>query len=266
MLQGALHIHSTYSDGEFSLAELRELFLAAGCRFACITDHADAFASDATPLDAYRLECESRSDERFRFVAGLEYTCVDRMHVLGYGVTTPIHSADPQQVIRRIGELGGLAVIAHPKDTAFAAIERFDPLPDGIEVWNSKYDGRYAPRPGTFALLARARARRTDMRAFYGQDLHWRRQYRGLFTMVDSATLERNAILAALAAGRFSGLKDGQLLPSDGLVAPSLLASFERVHQRSQRMRTWARRIKVWLEGAGIGVPRPVKARLRRIF
>jgi hypothetical protein len=266
MLQGALHIHSTYSDGEFSLAELRALFLDAGCRFACVTDHADAFADDDARLDAYRRECESRSDKRFRFIAGLEYTCVDRMHVLGYGVTTPIDSADPEEVIRRIRELGGLAVIAHPKDTAFSPIERFDPLPDGIEVWNSKYDGRYAPRPGTFALLARARARRSDVRAFYGQDLHWRRQYRGLFVMAGADSLDRAAILSALGEGRFSGLKEDLKLPSDGVLAPSILAAFERRHERSQRMRAWMRRVKIWIEHAGLGVPRPIKAQLRRIF
>ena len=86
MLLGVLHLHSTYSDGEFSLAELRRLFCAAGCRFACVTDHADAFDSDGQ-LDAYRRECDALSDDRFRFIAGLEYTCVDRMHVLGYGVS-----------------------------------------------------------------------------------------------------------------------------------------------------------------------------------
>jgi predicted metal-dependent phosphoesterase TrpH len=266
MLQGALHIHSTYSDGEFSLAELRELFLDAGCRFACVTDHADAFVLAPRRLDDYRRECEARSDARFRFVAGLEYTCVDRMHILGYGVTQPIDSMDPEQVIRRIRALGGLAVIAHPKSTAFAAIERFEPLPDGIEVWNSKYDGRYAPRPETFALLARARGRRHDLRAFYGQDLHWRRQYRGLFTQVDAVAPDRDAILAALAEGRFNGVKDEQRLPSDGVVAPATLAAYARVHERSQAMRTWLRRAKVWIEGTGIGVPRPIKAQLRRIF
>src|SRR6185437_8385538 len=75
MLQGVLHIHSTYSDGEFKLAELREIYLASGCRFACVTDHADAFASDPGRLDDYRRECDARSDDRFRFIAGLEYTC-----------------------------------------------------------------------------------------------------------------------------------------------------------------------------------------------
>ena len=188
------------------------------------------------------------------------------MHVLGYGLTSFIDSTDPEVVIAEIRTRGGVAVIAHPKDAAFDGIERFDPLPDGIEVWNSKYDGRYAPRPGTFALLARARLRRPDLRAFYGQDLHWRRQYRGLFTMVDSLALEREAILGALAGGRFSGLKDGRRLPSDGVLAPSLLAGYARAHERSQRMRSWIRRVKGWIDGAGVGVPRPIKARLRRIF
>ena len=87
MLQGALHIHSTYSDGELTLAELRQVFVAAGCRFACVTDHAEAF--DDARLEAYRRECDEQSDDRFRFIAGLEYTCEGRMHVLGYGVTTP---------------------------------------------------------------------------------------------------------------------------------------------------------------------------------
>jgi hypothetical protein len=266
MLQGALHIHSTYSDGEFSLAELRELFLEAGCRFACITDHADAFAPDGGRLDAYRLECAARSDARFRFIPGLEFTCVDRMHVLGYGITTEIDSADPEEVIRRIRELGGLAVVAHPKDSAFPAIERFDPLPDGIEVWNSKYDGGGGPRPATFALLGRAKMRRSDMRAFYGQDLHWRRQYRGLFVMVEADAPERDAVLAALAEGRFSGMKDDLRLPSDGVLAPALLAAFERTHQRSQRLRAWMRRAKIGIEQIGLGVPRPIKAQLRRMF
>ena len=160
MVKGALHIHSVYSDGEFTLAELRERYLEAGCRFACVTDHADYF-DDMAKLEAYRRECDERSDDRFRFIAGLEYSCVDRMHILGYGVTAPIASTDPTTVIRHIQAQGGLAVIAHPKDTAFSSIEAFEPPPDGIEVWNTKYDGRYAPRPATFVRLPiRTRANR----------------------------------------------------------------------------------------------------------
>ncbi len=58
-------------------------------------------------------------------------------------------------------------------------------LPRGLETWNSKYDGRYAPRPGTFDLLLRVRERRPDMLAFFGQDLRWKQQFRGLFTELE---------------------------------------------------------------------------------
>lgn len=264
MVRGVLHIHSTHSDGEFSIAELRELYIGAGCRFACITDHADSFDEDR--LAAYQRDCERHSDERFRFIPGLEYTCHDRMHILGYGATMLIESVDPETVITRIADLGGVAVIAHPKDTALAGIEQFDPLPDGIEVWNSKYDGRYAPRPATFLLLERLRRRSPAVRAFYGQDLHWRRQYRGLFTMIDGDEGDRDSVLSSLRRGAFIGMKEDLQLPSDGAIEPALLARFHRRHERSRSMRLAIKRAKMSADRLGLSVPSSVKAQLRRIF
>lgn len=264
MVRGVLHIHSTHSDGEFTIAELRDIYLEAGCRFACITDHADWFDEDR--LAAYSRECQAHSDEQFRFIAGLEYSCADRMHILGYGVTTLIDLVDPESVIARIADLGGVAVIAHPKDTAFRRIETFDPLPDGLEVWNSKYDGRYAPRPATFALLARLRARRPTMRAFYGQDLHWRRQYRGLLTVLGGENCDRPTVLGELRRGAYVGVKDDLCLPSDGILDDALLAQFQRRHGRSQSMRQLIARAKASADVLGLTVPTSVKAQLRRLF
>jgi hypothetical protein len=266
MLRGALHLHSTYSDGEFSLRELRAIYVDAGCRFACVTDHADAFADDEPKLDAYRSECDSLSDDQFRFIPGLEFTCVDRMHVLGYGVTALIPSMDPEQVIAQIGARGGIAVVAHPKDEAFATIESFTTIPAGIEVWNSKYDGRYAPRAGTFALLRRIQQKNSNVRAFYGQDLHWRRQYRGLFVAVECDTPMRADVLTALAAGRYAGVKDDLMMPSDGALPADVLASFEQVNTRSRWFRRSLTALNRSLKGLGLAVPRPVKAQLRRLF
>jgi len=264
MLPGVLHTHSTYSDGEFTLAELRSLFAAAGCRFLCVTDHRDAF--DAAKRDAYVAECAERSDAWFRFVPGLEYSCANRMHVLGYGVTELIDSTDPQEVIAGIHAAGGVPVIAHPKDTAFADIERFTVLPDGIEAWNTKYDGRYAPRPATFALIERLRAREPKIHAFYGQDLHWRTQYRGMLTRVDADQLAREAILNALRDGRFVGVKDGMELPATGVLPASIVAGFGAAHGRSDRLRQAMRRAKSWADRAGLTVPTALKAQLRRLF
>ncbi len=264
MLQGALHIHSTYSDGEFTLRELRSRFAAAGCSFLCMTDHASAF--NRARLEAYQRELAELSDDSFVFVPGLEYDCVERTHMLGYGMSSLVEASDPVAVIDHIERHEGIAVVAHPRAAAFAAIEGLATLPRGIEVWNSKYDGRFAPRGGTFALLARVKARRPEMTAFYGQDLHWRRQYRGLLTLVDATALTRDAILDALRSGRYFGLKEELKLRSSGEIAEELLERFDRIHARSEMMRRWMRRAKRCADAVGIPVPRSMKAELRRIF
>ncbi len=262
--QGALHVHSTYSDGEYTLSELRDVFLASGCAFACVTDHAEAF--DAGKLAAYRAECERLSDARFRFIAGLEYECRERMHVLGYGVTELLGTVDPEEVIAAIAARGGLPVIAHPRDAHFPWIESFAVLPGGIEAWNSKYDGRYAPRPRTFALVGRLRRRRPDLLALYGQDLHWRNQYRGLYTVVGCAAPEREEVLSALARGDFHGRKGRLELPSSGELPPGLLRRFGALNRLSGSAWRVLKGVKKLLDRCGARVPAGLKSRLRRMF
>ncbi len=264
MLKGAIHIHSTYSDGEFTLPELRALFIAEGCSFVCMTDHAEWF--DQRSLGAYLAECAALSDDKFRFVHGLEYECEQRMHILGYGADKLASTKDPQQVIRHIDAQNAVSVIAHPKDSFFAWIETFETLPAGIETWNSKYDSRYAPRPGTFALLLRLQQCKPEMLAFYGQDLHWKKQFHGLFVQLTCESNEPAEILNALRRGEYSGVKDDMSLPSSGKLSADLLAEFERQHRKSDRMRNVFKSGKKALGRMGIKVPASVKAKLRGIF
>jgi hypothetical protein len=264
MLKGALHIHSTYSDGEFTLAELREIFLAENCSFVCMTDHAECFGDES--IRRYIAECEALSDEKFCLVPGLEFRCERNMHILGYHATTLTEKKDPQEVIRHIEEQGALSVIAHPKDDFFEWIESFSTLPRGIETWNSKYDGRYAPRSGTFALLHRLQQREPGMHAFYGLDLHWRKQFRKFFVTLECDSLELAAIMDGLGSGKYAAQKDDLLLPSSGILTEKLLQQFDRVHARSYRMWRMLKNSKQMLDRLGIRVPESLKARLRRIF
>lgn len=263
MMKGAAHVHSTYSDGEFTLAELRQVFLDQGCRFVCMTDHADYFAAEQ--LEAYVGECRALSDEKLFFVPGLEFECEKRMHILGYGATRLIESTDPETVIRNIEAQGAVSVIAHPKNEFFDWIAGFHTLPQGIETWNSKYDGRYAPRPETFALLQNLRQRRPGMHAFYGQDLHWKKQFRELFIDVDSAA-NAQGVLAALAQGAYRGVKGELTLPSSGILEEAQLSKFASAHAASYRMWRFLKGGKQVLDRVGIGVPESLKAQLRRIF
>ncbi len=264
MLKGALHVHSKYSDGEFTLAELRQVYLAQGCSFVCITDHAEYFNSDSICAYVHDLECNS--DDKFCFVPGLEYRCEREMHILGYGATALASAKEPENIIRHIESQSAIPVIAHPKDEFFSWIEEFHILPRGIETWNSKYDGRYAPRPGTFALLQRLRQRMPEMHAFYGQDLHWRNQFRGLCVAVDCDTLAPSSILAALAAGNYHAEKDDLRLPASGILPENLLTEFGEAHARSRCMWQILKNGKQTLDRIGIRVPESLKAQLRRIF
>ena len=136
----------------------------------------------------------------------------------------------------------------------------------GHRTWNSKYDGRYAPRPAVFQLLHRLQKRKPEMRAFYGQDLHWKKQFRGLLNTLPSAALAREDILTAFRSGDYQAQKGGLLLPSDGRLPETLMARFEKIHRRSDWMRSLMKRSKKVVDGIGMGVPSSLKSHLRRIF
>lgn len=263
-MKGVLHAHTTFSDGEFSLPELRRMYARLGYSFVCLTDHAEYF--DERKADRYRDAIESLSDESFRFIPGLEYECPDRMHILGIGVTALIQTREPQEVIRAVEEAGGISVVAHPRTEDFGRIEALEHPPTGIEVWNSKYDGRYAPRSETFDLVRRIRARHVHVRAVYGQDLHFRNQYNGLHVEVSGVELSQASIIAALREGRYRGRTADLDLSADASLHPMLARRFARLHRRSRQMRRLARSTKGVFESLGVAVPAGLKTQLRRLF
>jgi len=108
--------------------------------------------------------------------------------------------------------------------------------------------------------------RKPEMRAFYGQDLHWKKQFRGLFVALECDSAKPAPILSALANGNYHGLKDNLQLPSSGALPQELLTEFGRLHDRSYRMWRFLQGGKQTLDRLGIRVPESLKAQLRRIF
>lgn len=264
IVRAVLHVHSTWSDGEFTLAELRDVLLAEGVQRVAMADHADTF--DARKATAYVAECRSLSDQAFRFVPGLEFSCQDRMHIVGYGTTALVDSDDPATVVRHIESAGGVAVLAHPAPRHFDRIDAMAVIPSGLEVWNTKYDGPVAPRPEVFELFERMRRRRPDCRSFYGLDLHWKRQPRPLFVEVDMHGDDDGAFVDALRRGAFSAVFGSIRLSSDGHVDPSVMDRFRVEGTRFRRRQAWIKRLKRWAGPLGRALPAPIKSRLRRFM
>jgi len=140
---GNLHIHSTYSDGDGSPADIAEAALLAGLDFITLTDH---------NLWLENIEGYYGNEERgyVLVLSGEEVHDRSRLpqcnHLLVYGAEQDVapHAHDLSTLIKTVNDLGGLTFIAHPDDCAVPWAGE-PPIPwldrdvegfTGLEIWN----------------------------------------------------------------------------------------------------------------------------------
>jgi predicted metal-dependent phosphoesterase TrpH len=136
-----LHVHSNFSDGKHSVAELVDFYGARGFGAIAITDHIceeetllgraaryfnRTLTRETFPIYLQTIAQEAaRAKKRYNMAVlpGLELTknsVVNRRsaHVLGLGLSEYLTAeGDPAQLARRIRHHGGLAIAAHPVST-----------------------------------------------------------------------------------------------------------------------------------------------------
>lgn len=201
-IKGVIHVHSTCSkDGEMSLLALSELFRESGYNFVCLTEHAE-------DLDPGRMEvlvdrCRELSDETFCLIPGLEVDSNEGLHLIGLGLSQYVGQGSAGEIITAIHDQGGLAILAHPKHGVERFLETNQELPDGLELWNTKHDSRYAPRLYRFFILRRLRVLKPDLFGYCSVDFHWIDQYRDASVMVRVHRVTVGAILESLRSGQF---------------------------------------------------------------
>ena len=135
--RGAIHIHSTYSDGGGSVSEIIEAAQRAGIDFVVITDHntLDAKADEGWHGDALVLV----GQEAAHF----------RRHCIALGIDRPIRRDQSMQaILDEAASQGGLSFVVHPHG-------RYRPLfklrsfeweswevngYTGIEIWSYMFD------------------------------------------------------------------------------------------------------------------------------
>jgi hypothetical protein len=223
-LLGAMHTHSTYSaDGETDLAAIAGMFRARGYRFAAITEHAEDLPRES--MSAFVDRCRSLSDDGFCLIPGLEVRSADGLHIVGVRLTDHVASGPAVDVIAAIQRQGGLAILAHAKPGQDAALAG-RAVPDGLELWNTKYDSRYAPRLHRFSMFRRLRARNPELRGYCSVDYHWPTQYIGACVRVQGDRAAEEPIVEALRAGRFTPQVGDTALDPDGQLEPLQLARF----------------------------------------
>ncbi|MEU1076931.1 MULTISPECIES: CehA/McbA family metallohydrolase [unclassified Streptomyces] len=202
--RGDCHLHSWYSDGRRTPAEIAALARAAGLDFINTSDH---------NTHASHPAWEGLWGDDLLILTGEEITTRNG-HVLALGV-------DPGTFVdwryrardnrfghfaREIRRAGGLVVPAHPHGTCVGCNWKFGfAEADAVEVWNGPYtpDDEVSLQEwdGTLAVAARSGGRWTP--AMGNSDAH-RDPDRigGPQTVVLADDLSREAVLAGLRAGR----------------------------------------------------------------
>ncbi|MBI3802522.1 MAG: hypothetical protein HY282_02015 [Nitrospirae bacterium] len=265
--KAALHLHTTYSDGELSLEALKAHFQKRGFDCLIMSDHAEAM--DGEKMEEYVARCRALSDARFCVVPGLEFAYrfdAGSLHLLGYGVHRYQREETPAAMMKTIQQLGGLAVLAHPYPPLAPQIAPLQEGLDGIELWNTKYNGRWAPALWNYRLLKGVREKRPEVLGFYGTDFHWQTQYTGMAILIEAEGLTPEALLTGLRKGRFYAEKEGMRLSPEGRLTPGEEARFER---RERLYHLWRKMVvgaRAPFKALRLPIPRRLKAMARKVL
>lgn len=269
--KGALHLHTTFSDGEFTPEELKAHFQKRGFQFLMMSDHAESM--DAGRMEEYVARCRALSDESFCMVPGLEFAYDDLMgprsgslHLLGYGVDRYEREEAPLAMIHTIHRLGGLAVLAHPYPPLHPVIAPMEKFLDGIELWNTKYNGRFAPARWNYDLLKETRGVRPEVLGFYGTDFHWKTQYMEMALWVEADALTPPALLAALSKGSFYADRKGVIFTPEGKLTSIQAARFAKVEQVYQMWKKIVKGGRKPFKMLHLPVPKRLKAMARKVL
>ena len=136
---GAVHVHTTHSDGALDVAGVVDEGRAAGLDFLLITDHNTLAAK---PQEGYAGD--------LLLIVGTEIS-TDGGHILGFGFDPPEQPFPHRaiDVLRAIEDLGGTAIAAHPTSPKEGLAWTDPALPGawGIEVVNGDTQWRSAGVP-----------------------------------------------------------------------------------------------------------------------
>jgi hypothetical protein len=199
-MRALLHVHSTWSyDGQSTLEELAAWGAARGIDAILLTEHVNDFDQDK--MERYVGEVDALRDLRCRLVPGLEFAVRGGFHILGFNLRAWTRTVEPLDAVRFIRDQGGIGVLAHPARHAcrWPADEVVQQL-HGIEVWNSRYDGRFFPPADVIEAARRLGERFEHLRFFGGQDLHQLTDHRLVVSeAADGRSVE--GLLGALVRG-----------------------------------------------------------------
>jgi hypothetical protein len=197
--RGAIHLHTTASDGRFTTDELIDVYRRMKYDFICITEH--------------HRHAEKTAHDAMLLLNGMEIT-----FGLGYGRWMHVVAVEPgdfqlakerqgglRSVCRKLQRNGAMLIVAHPHWSALTThdVEIFDF--DGVEVYNYGCHKDTGKQTGVIHwdyLLSQGE----DTLGFAVDDTHGSQRlhdWGGGWIVINAPRLDKPSVMAALRRGNF---------------------------------------------------------------
>jgi hypothetical protein len=197
MLKGVAHVHSTFSfDGKVELRDVRSFFEQKGFDFVMMSEHIEEL--DLERIREFIDACNRHSSDDCLLIPGIE---IDALHILIFGIQKPDSFPDNLAFTQMCYAQGAAIILSHPVKIHHGIPREVEPLLAGVEIWNSRYDGRRAPRYSNLRLLRHMRRRRPELIPFCGIDFHGYSDFADLWIELE-ADRTAAAIVARLIGGQ----------------------------------------------------------------
>lgn len=217
-IQTVLHVHSNYSyDGKLSLSEIKSHAKKNAVTCVFMSEHADELSTQKG--SDFIDECRTLSDSDFLFVPGVEVS-YEGNHILCYGIKKYEKKLASLEMLKDFFSDGAVLVWAHPHRGSFAISEDIKKMLTGIEVWNSQYDGKYAPRTRSLFLYKKSQI----PFAFAGIDFHRFSHWGGPHMEIETTELSEMCLKESLRSGMYT-----------------LVGAWNRLDSKLKNMSVWMR-------------------------
>ncbi len=262
MVQGIVHCHSTYSyDAKMSLSELRELFVANGVQFACMTEHVDEL--DPKRAAAFVAECATLSDETFLFIPGFEVP-YRRAHILMVGMRNFLGNyASSLEVLRTWSSEASFVVLAHPVRNTFDVEDGLLEQIDALEVWNQQYEGKRVPRVRSLKLYDVLKKMKPSLVATGGIDFHRKEHFSAPLVHLEVDALSEDAIIEKLKAGAFTSVSPQATVYGTLPNVPELISKHRFESHLSVYVIVLGKFVNKVLASLGLSLPKSLKQLVR---
>ncbi|MGC8976493.1 MAG: PHP domain-containing protein [Candidatus Ratteibacteria bacterium] len=234
--KGNVHIHTTNSDGKLSVEEIVKIYRENSYNFIFITDH-NKITFYQSPYDDFLV------------IKGVEFN-KNSLHILGLDLNEnfSIESLSPQEIINKINELGGFAILCHPYWSGITSIDILSLKGFiGIEIFNNTCE---ITKGKGYSTVHYDEILQKEMKvfSFAVDDAHSEKDIIGSFIMVKAKSFDKEEICNSIKSGFFyssTGVIINDLKIEENLIkisfTPSILVDFigygpsgERIHNNGK--------------------------------